>query len=97
MTPPPTALAEPIDSRRAPAEPIIDPEPSRPASRSPCSSSSRIPFLAVLAAVPVAWGWGLGWLDLAIAFAFYVVAGHGITVGLPPAASRTARSRRTAR
>jgi stearoyl-CoA desaturase (delta-9 desaturase) len=40
-----------------------------------------IPFLAVLAAVPVAWGWGLGWTDLALALVFYVISGLGITVG----------------
>ena len=40
-----------------------------------------VPFLALIAAVPVAWGWGLGWLDVAIALVMYVVAGHGITVG----------------
>ena len=40
-----------------------------------------VPFLAVLAAVPVAWGWGLGWHDIVIAAVFYAVSGHGITVG----------------
>ncbi len=40
-----------------------------------------IPFLAVLAAVPVAWGGWLSWTDVAIAGVWYVVAGLGITVG----------------
>ncbi|MBV9592279.1 MAG: acyl-CoA desaturase [Actinobacteria bacterium] len=40
-----------------------------------------VPFVAVLAAIPVAWGWGLGWSDLVIAFVFYNVSGLGITVG----------------
>jgi stearoyl-CoA desaturase (Delta-9 desaturase) len=40
-----------------------------------------IPFLAVLAAAPVAWGWGLGVVDLILFAVFYVVAGLGITVG----------------
>src|SRR3954465_3275240 len=40
-----------------------------------------VPFLAVVAAVPVAWGWGLGWRDVVIAFVMYAISGHGITVG----------------
>ncbi|WP_093084514.1 acyl-CoA desaturase [Pseudonocardia oroxyli] len=40
-----------------------------------------IPLLAVAAAVPVAWGWGLGWTDVALFAVFYVVSGMGITVG----------------
>jgi len=40
-----------------------------------------IPLLAVAAAVPVAWGWGIGWRDVVISAVFYAVAGHGITVG----------------
>jgi stearoyl-CoA desaturase (delta-9 desaturase) len=39
------------------------------------------PLLALLAAVPIAWGWGLSWVDIAIALPFYVVSGLGITVG----------------
>ncbi|MGH3326569.1 MAG: acyl-CoA desaturase [Streptomycetales bacterium] len=40
-----------------------------------------VPFLALLAAVPVAWGWGLGWHDVVIAAVMYAVSGHGVTVG----------------
>jgi stearoyl-CoA desaturase (delta-9 desaturase) len=40
-----------------------------------------LPLLALLAAIPFAWGWGLGWTDVAIAAVFYVVSGLGITVG----------------
>jgi stearoyl-CoA desaturase (delta-9 desaturase) len=40
-----------------------------------------VPFLALLAAVPVAWGWGLSWLDVVIGLVFYVVSGFGVTTG----------------
>jgi stearoyl-CoA desaturase (delta-9 desaturase) len=40
-----------------------------------------VPFLALLAAIPVMWGWGLGWRDVVIAVVMYAVAGHGVTVG----------------
>ena len=40
-----------------------------------------VPFLALVAAVPVAWGGWLGWRDVAIAAVMYAVSGHGVTVG----------------
>jgi stearoyl-CoA desaturase (Delta-9 desaturase) len=40
-----------------------------------------VPFVALLAAVPVAWGGWLGWTDVAIAVVMYAISGHGITVG----------------
>jgi stearoyl-CoA desaturase (delta-9 desaturase) len=40
-----------------------------------------VPFLAFLAAVPVAWGWGLGWTDIVLFLVFYYVSGLGITIG----------------
>ena len=43
-----------------------------------------LPFLALLVAVPVAWGGWLGWHDVVIAVVFYVVAGHGDHRRLPP-------------
>jgi stearoyl-CoA desaturase (Delta-9 desaturase) len=41
-----------------------------------------IPFLALLAAVPVAWGRGLSWTDAAIALVAYSVTGLGVSIGL---------------
>ncbi|CAN5880778.1 fatty acid desaturase [soil metagenome] len=40
-----------------------------------------LPFVAVLAAIPVAWGGWLGWRDVVIGLVFYVVSGLGITAG----------------
>lgn len=40
-----------------------------------------IPFLALVAAVPLMWGWGVGWADLTIAAVFFTVSTLGITVG----------------
>ncbi|WP_154814181.1 acyl-CoA desaturase [Actinophytocola xinjiangensis] len=39
------------------------------------------PFVALIAAVPLAWGWGLGWVDVALAAIFYTVTCLGVTVG----------------
>jgi stearoyl-CoA desaturase (delta-9 desaturase) len=40
-----------------------------------------VPMLALVAAIPFAWGWGLGWHDVVIAAVFYWITGLGITVG----------------
>jgi stearoyl-CoA desaturase (Delta-9 desaturase) len=40
-----------------------------------------IPFLALIAAIPVAWGGFLTWTDVAIAGFFYYFTGLGVTVG----------------
>ncbi|HVK24701.1 MAG TPA: acyl-CoA desaturase [Actinokineospora sp.] len=40
-----------------------------------------VPFAALIAAVPFAWGWGLGWVDVALAAFFYTVTCLGVTVG----------------
>src|SRR5882757_1104186 len=40
-----------------------------------------VPLLAVAAAVPVMWGWGLTWRDGVIALVCYLFTGFGITVG----------------
>ena len=40
-----------------------------------------VPLLAVLAAVPFAWGWGIGWVDVALSIVFFAISAHGITIG----------------
>ncbi|MFC5287140.1 acyl-CoA desaturase [Actinokineospora guangxiensis] len=40
-----------------------------------------LPFAALIAAVPLAWGWGLTWLDVALAVFFFYFSGLGVTVG----------------
>ena len=40
-----------------------------------------VPPLALFAAVPLAWGWGLGWPDIVLAIGFYALTCLGVTVG----------------
>ncbi|WP_158894710.1 acyl-CoA desaturase [Amycolatopsis anabasis] len=40
-----------------------------------------VPLLALATAVPFAWGWGLGWLDIGLAIGFYFLTGFGVTIG----------------
>ncbi|MFR9780968.1 acyl-CoA desaturase [Micromonospora sp. MS34] len=39
------------------------------------------PFIALLAAMPVAWGWGLSGVDLTLAITTYLISGFGIAAG----------------
>jgi stearoyl-CoA desaturase (delta-9 desaturase) len=65
---------------RAP-RPDVEPEPSGPVARFLVGLFVVVPLVAVLAAVPLARGWGLGWHDIVIGFVFYVIAGMGISMG----------------
>jgi stearoyl-CoA desaturase (Delta-9 desaturase) len=40
-----------------------------------------VPTLALIAAVPFAWGWGLTWTDIILAGFFYLLGGLGVTAG----------------
>jgi stearoyl-CoA desaturase (Delta-9 desaturase) len=40
-----------------------------------------VPFLALIAAVPVAWDWGLSWIDIGLAVFLYFLTVAGTTVG----------------
>ena len=40
-----------------------------------------VPFAAVLAAVPLAWGHWIHWRDVVLMVMLYAISGHGITVG----------------
>jgi len=84
-----TASTETVPAAPGPADvarvraprPDIEPEPSSSLDRFLVALFVAVPLLAVLAAVPLAWGWGLGWHDIVIGFVFYVIAGLGISMG----------------
>jgi len=72
--------------------PTVDPPRSQP--RPEINDASRgnaervligvftgVPFLALFAAVPLAWGRFLGWTDVVLMAVFYVLSAGGITVG----------------
>ncbi|HEX2184319.1 MAG TPA: acyl-CoA desaturase [Chloroflexota bacterium] len=40
-----------------------------------------IPTFALLAAIPLAWGWALSWTDISLAVGFYLLSAFGVTVG----------------
>jgi stearoyl-CoA desaturase (delta-9 desaturase) len=63
------------------ARPDLEPEPESISSRILVGVFVAVPLLAVLAAVPLAWGWGVGWHDIVLAVAFYYVSGLGISMG----------------
>ena len=61
--------------------PEIEPGPGTATGRLLVGLFITVPLLAVLAAVPVAWRWGLSWHDVIIGFACYVMSGLGISMG----------------
>jgi stearoyl-CoA desaturase (Delta-9 desaturase) len=70
----------PTEATPAPAKPMLEQPPPRWAFGI-LILIVVVPLLALLAAVPLAWGWGLSWLDITIALTFYLVSGLGIAVG----------------
>jgi stearoyl-CoA desaturase (Delta-9 desaturase) len=78
-------LALSLDPRAAPrlrkAVPDIDETPMTKAQQITVGVFVFAPMLALIAAIPFAWGWGLNWHDIVIAAVFYWVSGLGVTVG----------------
>jgi stearoyl-CoA desaturase (Delta-9 desaturase) len=72
-----TAAAPP----RPGALPDVEPEPVGGGERLLVGLFVIVPMLALVAAIPLAWGWGLGWHDIVIAVVFYLISGLGISMG----------------
>lgn len=70
-----------VDTPRPQRRPELAPEPQGNAERLLVAVFTGVPFLALIAAVPLAWGSFLGWTDVALAAVFYVLTAGGITVG----------------
>jgi len=68
-------------TRVRPARPDFAEEKSSEFERFLVGVFVAVPLVALVAAVPLLWGWGLGWHDVVIALVFYWVSGLGITVG----------------
>ncbi|MEN3361329.1 MAG: hypothetical protein V7637_5311 [Mycobacteriales bacterium] len=66
--------------QRPGVKPLLEPPQSRTALIA-LWAFVFIPFVALVAAAPIAWGWGLSALDVSIFVVGYVVACLGVTVG----------------
>ncbi|TDE33002.1 acyl-CoA desaturase [Actinomadura sp. 6K520] len=73
--------APPMDPPRPQRRPEIQSEPRGNAERVLIAVFTGVPFLALFAAVPLAWGSFLGWTDVVLMAVFYVLSAGGITVG----------------
>jgi stearoyl-CoA desaturase (delta-9 desaturase) len=85
-----TSLTTPATSGSAGPDTRTQVRPTRPDMAEETTSTFQrvlvgvfvaVPFLALVAAIPLLWGWGLNWHDVIIALVFYWVSGLGVTVG----------------
>ena len=70
-----------MDPPRPQRRPEIEPEPQGNAERVLVAVFTGVPFLALFAAVPLAWGSFLGWPDVVLIAVFYVRSAGGSSVG----------------
>ncbi|MFD0685163.1 acyl-CoA desaturase [Actinomadura fibrosa] len=70
-----------IEPPRPQKRPEIAPDTQGNAERLLVAVFTGVPFLALFAAVPLAWGRFLGWTDVVLTAVFYFVSAAGITVG----------------
>lgn len=75
-----TTLTAPDTPRRGGPRPVLDGR-RPPGEQTLVYVFVLLPVVALAAAVPAAWGWGLSWLDVGLTVAFYLFSGLGVTVG----------------
>ena len=75
-----TALEKPRETAGGGPKPMLEGQSGR-LEQALIYIFTIVPFVALVAAVPLAWGWGLSWIDIAIAAVFFCISGMGVTVG----------------
>jgi stearoyl-CoA desaturase (Delta-9 desaturase) len=75
-----TTLTVPDSTAPGGAKPVLGGR-RPPAESALVYAFTLIPTFALIAAVPLSWGWGLTWLDVGLAVGFYFLSGLGVTVG----------------
>ncbi|MDQ2707186.1 MAG: acyl-CoA desaturase [Actinomycetota bacterium] len=75
-----TSTPSPRAAPTADSQPMLDGQRPR-AEQLLVGGFTVIPMLALAAAVPLAWGWGLSWLDVSLSIGFYFLSGLGVTIG----------------
>ncbi len=75
-----TATAVPVPAPKPLPKPLLDERQSTAAGIT-MWIFVVLPFIALIAAVPLAWGWGLTVVDIVLAVTVYLVAGFGVTAG----------------
>jgi stearoyl-CoA desaturase (Delta-9 desaturase) len=81
LDPETAAPAAPGTPAGAAPRPDIDPRNVGAGEKILIATFVGVPMIALLAAIPVAWGWGLGWHDVVLAIGFYYISGLGISIG----------------
>lgn len=82
----PVVAEQAAPAAKAPAKEKVAPKPVTDGRRGLAAQIAvygfvLIPLIALIAAVPFAWGWGLSWLDVILAVIFFYISGLGVTVG----------------
>src|ERR1035437_10563451 len=77
----PVAALRPLAPARPAPRPDLDPDKAGLGEKILIAPFVVLPMLALIAAVPLAWGWGVGWHDIVIAVVFYMISGLGISTG----------------
>jgi stearoyl-CoA desaturase (delta-9 desaturase) len=77
----PVAALRPLAPTRPAPRPDLDPDKAGTGEKILIATFVVVPMLALIAAVPLAWGWGVGWHDIVIAAVFYTISGLGISMG----------------
>jgi stearoyl-CoA desaturase (delta-9 desaturase) len=70
----------PQNRTREPIKPLLD-SPQTVAAAAAMWITVVAPLLALMIAIPVAWGWGLSTLDLAMSITCYLITGFAIAIG----------------